>query len=37
MSPRDDKADVRHFTADKTSLGYRRLLRETGLTFRYVG
>ena len=31
-----DPADEAHFAADRTSAGYRRLLREMGLTLRYV-
>ncbi len=31
-----DPNEEAHFPADKTSLGYRRLLREMGLSFRYV-
>ena len=31
-----DPSEEAHFPADKTSLGYRRLLRQMGLSFRYV-
>ncbi len=31
-----DPQDEAHFPADKTSIGYRRLLRQMGLSFRYV-